>query len=111
MGEPVAPARSAVPPGGGRLAEAGVPTAVAEERISVATQWQLMWWRFRRHKLAMVGSIVVLVFYGVVFFADFLAYAAPTASEAQRSLLPPQRVRWFEGGQVRPYVLGFSGRR
>src|SRR2546429_3549800 len=105
MGEPVAPAQSGVEP------EAGVPTAPAEERISVATQWQLMWWRFRRHRLAMVGSLVVLLFYGVVFFADFLAYAAPTASEAQRSLLPPQRIRWFEEGQFRPHVFGFTGRR
>ncbi|HEX9245332.1 MAG TPA: ABC transporter permease [bacterium] len=105
MGEPVAPAQSGVEP------EAGVPTAPAEERISVATQWQLMWWRFRRHRLAMVGSLVVLLFYGVVFFADFFAYAAPTASEAQRSLLPPQRIRWFEGGQFRPHVFGFTGRR
>ena len=70
-----------------------------------------MWWRFRRHKLAMVGSAVVLLFYGVVFFADFLAYAAPTASEAQRSLLPPQPIRWFDGRQFRPHVYGFSGVR
>ncbi|MCJ7824952.1 MAG: hypothetical protein MUP44_08645, partial [Anaerolineales bacterium] len=30
-----------------------------EERIYVASQWQLMWWKFRRHKMAMV-SIVLL---------------------------------------------------
>ena len=93
------------------LAEAGGPATVAEERISVATQWQLMWWRFRKHKLAMVGSLVVLLFYGVVLFADFLAYAAPTASEAQRSLLPPQRIHFLDNGRLRPYVYGFSGRR
>ena len=28
--------------------------SVAEERVSVASQWQLMWWRFRKHKLAMI---------------------------------------------------------
>jgi peptide/nickel transport system permease protein len=77
----------------------------------VATQWQLMWWRFRRHKLAMVGSAVVLLFYAVVLFADFLAYASATASEAQRSLLAPQRIHWFDGGQFRPHVFGFTGRR
>lgn len=77
----------------------------------MATQWQLMWWRFRRHKLAMIGSGVVLGFYAVVLFADFLAYASPTASEAQRSLLPPQRIQWFEGGWLRPHVYGFTGRR
>ena len=27
-----------------------------EERIFVATQWQLMWWKFRKHKPAMIGG-------------------------------------------------------
>ena len=85
--------------------------AAVEERVSVATQWQLMWWRFRRHRLAMVGTVVVLLFYLAVLFADFLAYASPTASEAQRSLLPPQRVHWFDGGRWSPHVYGLSGRR
>ncbi len=93
------------------LDDAGPPSPFAEERISVATQWQLMWWRFRRHKLAIVGSLVVLLFYGVVLFADFIAYASPTASEAQRSLLPPQRIHWFDGAQFRPHVYGLTGYR
>jgi peptide/nickel transport system permease protein len=54
---------------------------------------------------------VVLLFYGVVAFADFLAYASPTASEAQRSLLPPQRIRFFDDGSFRPHVYGLTGRR
>jgi len=90
---------------------AGAPASVAEERISVATQWQLMWWRFRRHRLAMAGSVVVLGFYVIVLFADFLALAEPTASEAQRSLLSPQRIHWFDGRRFAPHVYGFTGRR
>jgi peptide/nickel transport system permease protein len=83
----------------------------AEERVSVATQWQLMWWRFRRHKLAMAGAVVSLGFYAVVVFADFLAYADPLASEAQRGLLPPQRIHLFDDGRFAPHVYGFTGRR
>jgi peptide/nickel transport system permease protein len=70
-----------------------------------------MWWRFRRHRLAVAGTVVVLVFYGVVAFADFLAYAVPTASEAQRSLLPPQRIHFFDEGRWRPHVYGLTGKR
>jgi peptide/nickel transport system permease protein len=84
---------------------------VAEERISVASQWQLMWWRFRRHKLAMVATAVVALFYLAVIFAEFLAYAPPTASEAQRSLLPPQRIHWFDDGRFSPHVFGLTGVR
>jgi hypothetical protein len=50
---------------------------VAEERISVASQWQLMWWRFRRHKLAMAATVIVALFYLGVIFTEFLAYAPP----------------------------------
>ncbi len=70
-----------------------------------------MRWRFRRHKLAIVGSIVVIFFYTVVLFADFLAYAPPTESEAQRSLLAPQGIHWVDHGRIDPYVYGFTGRR
>jgi peptide/nickel transport system permease protein len=107
------------PAGGPEIAQADVllpaaetpAAAAAEERISVATQWQLMWWRFRRHRLALAGTAVVALFYLVVLFADFLAYASPTASEAQRSLLPPQRVHLFDHGAFAPHVYGLSGKR
>jgi len=91
--------------------EGSAATTSAEERISVATQWQLMWWRFRKHRLALVSTGVVLLFYLVVLLADFLAYADPLASEAQRSLLPPQPIHWFDGGRFSPHVYGLAGTR
>jgi peptide/nickel transport system permease protein len=91
--------------------EAPLATSTAEERISVATQWQLMWWRFKKHRLAMASTVVVLLFYSVVVFADFLAYSDPLASEAQRSLLPPQRIHWFDEGRFSPHVFGLTGVR
>ncbi len=63
------------------------PSSVADprdQRVFVASQWQLMWWRFRRHKIAVASGLVVIAFYAGVLGADFLAYADPDASEAQR---------------------------
>jgi len=84
---------------------------VNKQRIFVASQWQLMWWRFRKHKVAVASALVVFGFYLVVVGADFLAYADPNASEAQRSLMPPQRVHWFDGGRFGPYVHAVKGAR
>ncbi|MCC6167466.1 MAG: ABC transporter permease [Caldilineaceae bacterium] len=81
------------------------------DRISMATQWQLMWWRFRKHRLAMVAAIVVLMFYSIVLFADFLAYSDPNVSNAQISLLPPQPIHWIDEGSFRPHVWGLTGKR
>jgi multidrug efflux pump subunit AcrB len=44
-----------------------------ESRVEVAGQWQLMWWKFRKHKLAMAGGIVTILVYLVAIFAEFLA--------------------------------------
>ena len=86
-------------------------TTKAEEQIAVATQWQLMWWRYRKHRLAMAAAIVLIIFYIVVLIADFLAYADPDASEAQRSVMPPQPIHWIDNGKLSPYVYGIIGAR
>jgi peptide/nickel transport system permease protein len=81
------------------------------QRIFVASQWQLMWWRFRKHKVAVASVVIVAGFYLAVLGADFLAYADPNASEAQRSLMPPQRIHWFDGWRFSPHVYGVRGVR
>jgi peptide/nickel transport system permease protein len=86
-------------------------TTDAGERIYVASQWQLMWWRFRKHHLAMAAGIVVVGFYLVAIFADFLATTGPELSDARRSLMPPQRVHWFDGWSLRPHVYAVKGAR
>src|SRR5437870_12979695 len=87
-------------------------TTAAEERVSVATQWQLMWWRFRKHKLALVATVLLAGFYLTVAFADFLAYADPESSEAQRSLIAPQAIYFqYPDGRFGVHVLGMTGKR
>ena len=83
----------------------GIAAAGEDERILVATQWQLMWWRFRKHYLAVAGSVVVIIFYLIALNADFLSYSDPFDSHADRSHTPPQPIFWFEDGVFRPHVL------
>src|SRR5256886_14255225 len=92
-------------------AAAPIAGVVAEDRIAVATQWQLIWWRFRKHKLAVVGTIIVVVLYLVALFADFFAYVDPTESEAQRSLMAPQSIHWIDDGSFKPFVYALKGTR
>jgi peptide/nickel transport system permease protein len=94
--------------------DAGTPPLVteAETRVAVATQRQLIWWRFRKHKLAVVSGIIVLVFYAVAAFADFIAYAEPFDTEASRSYIPPQPIHWFDAqGHFHPQVYALKGKR
>jgi peptide/nickel transport system permease protein len=86
--------------------------AKQEEAFASATQARLIWWRFRRHKLAVVSGIVVILFYLMAGFADFLAVADPHASDARRGYIPPQPIRLFDDdGSFRPHVQGLRGAR
>lgn len=87
------------------------PKTNAEDRISVATQWQLMWWRFRKHRLAMIAAVIIFLFYLIVLFAEFFAYSNPSVSNEELSLLPPQPIHWFDEGEFRPYVHPVVGKR
>jgi peptide/nickel transport system permease protein len=102
MAEAIIPDEGGPAPGAGSRDEA---------RIAVATQWQLMWWRFRKHKLALGGTIVLAAFYLVAAFADFFAYCDPQESDAQRSLIAPQSIHWFDDGRFSPHVYALKGAR
>lgn len=83
----------------------------AAERYATATQRQLIWWRFRRHKLAMASLVIVLLFYLVAAFADFLATTDPHATDARTSYIAPQGIYLFDDGAFRPHVYGLKGLR
>jgi len=90
----------------------GTPlVTVAEERVAAATQFQLTWWRFRKHKLAVASGVLVILFYLGALFADFLAVTPPHATDASRSYIPPQKIHWFDEGAFRPHVYALKGRR
>jgi peptide/nickel transport system permease protein len=83
----------------------------AEEKIAVATQLQLTWWRFRKHKLAVASGVLVILFYFAALLADFLAVMPPHATDASRSYIPPQEIHWFDDGAFRPHVYALKGKR
>ena len=87
-------------------------TSQGTDQIYSASQWQLMWWRLKKHKLAMIASATLAILYFVVIFADFLAVAEPKLSEAKRGEMPPQGVHLtFDGINPKLYVYGTKGVR
>ena len=91
--------------------QAAPHTTAAEEKFAAATQLQLTWWRFKKHRLAVVSGIVIILFYLAALFADFLAVTNPHATDAARSYIPPQSIHWFDNGSFRPHVYALKGQR
>ena len=78
---------------------------VGQPSYFVASQWQLIRWRFLKHKLA-IGSLGVLsMLYLGALFAEFVAPYDPNHYDVQHIHCPPQRIRLFtEDGSLRPFV-------
>ncbi len=72
------------------------PGAVqANDSTYVASQWKLMWWKFKRHKLAMIGGVVVILLYLIAIFAEFLSPANPNEISSTHTYAPPQGLHIF----------------
>jgi peptide/nickel transport system permease protein len=95
---------------------AGTPATTPltkEERYYLASQWRLMWWRFLRHRVAVVSLVVVGALYLTALFAPFLAPYLVDQRKAQFTQAPPQRLHFRdETGQwsLRPFVYGMTRR-
>jgi peptide/nickel transport system permease protein len=83
-----------------------------DPRIHIASQWQLIWWRFRRHKLALFSAIVLAFIYLIVLFAEFLAPYEPDDFSARYTYAPPQTLHLFDNSSgtlnFSPYVNDYK---
>jgi peptide/nickel transport system permease protein len=105
--------------GGGRLAHYVSPEpfnpAVAErltpdqERFYLASQWRMMWWRFRRHRLAVWSGAILAAFYFSILVSEVLAPYNLNTRHTDFIYAPPQPVHLFhEGRFVGPFVYGLK---
>ena len=88
--------------------DAGV---VAEDRVAVASSWRLMWWRFRRHHLAMASAGLLIFLYSIVLGPDFFSTQDPERTDARQAFIPVQTVHLFDGGAFAPWVPAIVGKR
>ncbi len=93
------------------LAELEMPATaeVAEktgEEFYRATQWQLIWWAFRRHIIARIGLNVLGLLYTLGILCQFVSPYQPLDRFGGYLDAPPHRIRFFhEGRMQRPYIL------
>ncbi len=86
-------------------------TSSAEERISVASNWTLVWWRFRKHRLALASAAALVVLYAVVLCPDFFSTQDPELTDARLAFIPVQRLHFLEGARWSPRVPVVVGKR
>jgi peptide/nickel transport system permease protein len=82
------------------------------EKFYMASQWQLMWWKLRKHKLAMVSSVVLIIFYLIALFCEFIAPYDLNKRSTAYVFTPPQKIHFLKDGRLsfRPFVYGLKRR-
>jgi peptide/nickel transport system permease protein len=73
-----------------------IAASVRPERYAAASQWQLIWWAFRRHKLAMIAMVITVIMYVVAVIPGFFAINEPTLQNARATFHPPQALHWID---------------
>ena len=82
-----------------------------QERYYMASQWRLMWWKLKLHKLAVVSGAFLLFLYGTVLISEFLAPYNVHTRNIRFIHAPPQSVHLFHNGNfIGPFVYGFDYR-
>lgn len=85
-------------------------TATFEEEYYIASQWQLMWRKFRKHKLAMGSIVVLVILYSGGIFCEFVAPYGLETRRFKYIYAPPQRIHFFDekGFHIRPFIYGIK---
>jgi len=82
-----------------------------QEKLYLASQWRMMWLRFRKHRLAVFAGIVLAVMYVSVFAVEWLAPYAQSSRNVDFIFAPPQRVHLFDKGAfIGPFVYAYDYR-
>ena len=93
---------------------------VAERRrrtdlVAIASQWQLIWWAFKTHRLARAGLWVIGILYLLSLFAEFVSPGDATRQNRRAVFHPPQAVHFLdrteEGIRIRPFVYRMERKR
>ena len=85
------------------------PISIEKKRFYMASQWHLMWWKFRRHKLAMIAGTFLLLVYVSVLFSETIAPYNLHTRHTEYLYAPPQKIRIFhEGKLTAPFVYGLK---
>lgn len=83
-----------------------------DDKYYYASQWSLMWRKFRKHKLAMAATWLLAAFYICAVFGNFIAPQGTEQYDGKYVNCGPTRIHLFhEGKFVGPFVYGIAVER
>ena len=82
-----------------------------QERFYRASQWKIMWWKFRRHRIAVISALILILFYASTLVSEVIAPYDLHTRNTRHIYAPPQELHLIhEGRFVGPFVYGYRMR-
>jgi peptide/nickel transport system permease protein len=79
-----------------------------QERFYRASQWQIMWWKFKRHRIAVFAAAILLLFYASTLVSEILAPYNLHTRDSRHIYAPPQKINFVHDGVfIGPFVYGY----
>ena len=82
-----------------------------DDAFDVAPNWKLVWWRFKKHRLALVSGVVLMFIALIAVFPDFFSTRNPHKTSAMQSFMPTQGIHFFFEGSLIPHMDKLVGKR
>ena len=80
-----------------------------QERVYMASQWQMIWWKLKGHRLAVISGVILLVMYASILITEVLAPYDLHTRNTDFIYAPPQGIHLFhDGSLVGPFVYGLD---
>jgi len=79
----------------------------AQEKYYLASRRRLIWWKLKRHKLAVWCGFILLLMYGSTLISEWIAPYYYQTRYSDQIYTPPQKLHLFHKGEfVGPFVYG-----
>lgn len=89
--------------------ERAVALTPEQEKYYLASQWVLMWMKFKRHKLAVISGVYLLLVYLSIIISEVLAPYNFNHRHTDYLYAPPQSIHWFhEGTFMGPFTYDYE---
>ncbi|MEZ5593462.1 MAG: ABC transporter permease [Gammaproteobacteria bacterium] len=93
------------------MSAAPEPIGQPADQIDIAPNWKLVWWRFKKHRLALICSVILMLIAAIALVPGFFSTQDPNQTGARSSFRPVQGIHFFDEDGFNLHAYRMTGKR
>ena len=87
------------------------PIGQPADQIDIAPNWKLVWWRFKKHRLALICSVILILIAAIALVPGFFSTQNPNQTGARSSFMPVQGIHFSDEDGFNLHAYRMTGKR